>query len=102
MCRFPHIHSPSRSHKHTPSRTLSLRLTAPTKPQCILGTIKETGDHRNGQRTQTQGERRRARAIEIDDREGGGRIDTFSECGHFSGLLHNDCDVFAAIYGKPQ
>lgn len=52
-------------HAHIP-----LRLTAPTKPQCILGTIKETRDHRSGQRTQTEGERRRVRGIEMDDREG--------------------------------
>lgn len=36
-----------------------------------MGTIKETGDHRSGQRTQTEGVRRRVREIEIDDREGG-------------------------------
>lgn len=32
----------------------SFWLTAPTKPQCILGTIRVTGDHGSGQRTQTQ------------------------------------------------
>ena len=60
-----HTHTLSLTHAHIP-----LRLTAPTKPQCILGTIKETRDHRSGQRTQTEGERRRAREIEMDDREG--------------------------------
>ncbi|CAK6979042.1 hypothetical protein NFI96_027590%2C partial [Scomber scombrus] len=57
--------SPLAAHTHM---HIPLRLTAPTKPQCILGTIKETRDHRSGQRTQTQGERRRAREIEIDER----------------------------------
>lgn len=67
-----HIHTHTRKVHHTLSH-IPLRPAAPTKPQRILGTIMETRDHRSGQRTQTEGERWRAREIERDDKGGGGR-----------------------------